>query len=100
MPPSHLGPTYFQKKGVSIQIDMSKTFIESLASELKQSLAFGFCVDIGAPRSVVGPKTLNCILTANGTYQRRILPSSDRFRFADATYDSLGTVVAPLFTLP
>lgn len=72
----------------------------SLSSEVKQSRPIEFYVDSGAPRFVVGRKTLNRMFTANGAHQRRIMPSRNRFQFADAIYDSLGIIFVPLLTPP
>lgn len=70
--------------------------IRTLSKEVNVRRPLGFCCDIGAPRSVVGKKELNRILNAIGLHRRRILPSRNRFRFADAVYESLGRISIPL----
>jgi len=57
----------------------------------------GFCIDTGAPTSVVGLTEVRRI--ANSARKRlKLRSSSKRFRFADATFDSLGRVFLPLAT--
>lgn len=56
----------------------------------------GFCVDIGAPRSVVGLKELHRIFNKIGLRRPTLRRSNNRFRFADATYESLGITVIKL----
>ncbi len=58
----------------------------------------GVRVDIGAPRSVLGQKELNRILSQVGRHSIPISKSKRRYRFADAVYSSLGTVEIPLET--
>ena len=58
----------------------------------------GFVCDIGAPKSVVGRKTLNRILNENGVYKRHIRPSQNRFRFANSVFESRGKITIPLRT--
>lgn len=53
---------------------------------------FGFCVDIGAPKSVVHSKELNKSFERMGSRRPTLRISTNRFRFADANFDSLGTV--------
>lgn len=62
------------------------------------SRPIGFCVDIGAPRSVVGTHELSRLLRHLGRQRGLLKPSINSFRFADTVYESLGTVVLPLST--
>ena len=64
----------------------------------KNHRPLGFCVDIGAPRSVIGKKELNRILNALGVRKISRKRSANRFRFADTNINSLGQVVLPLDT--
>ena len=59
-----------------------------------------FCTDIGAPRSVVGVKEMNRIFGALKSRAPTLNPSRNRFRFADAVYNSLGQIKLPLLTPP
>lgn len=81
-------------------IHMFNIHAGNLASESRVRRPVGFCCDIGAPKSVVGRKELNRILNAIGMHERKIFPSRNRFRFADAVYESSGRVMLPLFTPP
>lgn len=47
------------------KIDWREKFMSKLASEIKVDRPLGFCVEIG-PRSVIGRKELNRIVTALG----------------------------------
>ena len=58
----------------------------------------GFCVDIGAPRSVVGRDQLNTFLRSPGKRQIPRISSSSSFRFGDVTVKSLGMVELELST--
>lgn len=49
---------------------------------------------------MVGRNERNRILNSLGFHSRYIRRSRDRLRFADATYDSLGTISIPLRTTP
>ena len=49
-----------------------------------------FCVDIGAPRSVIGTKTLNKILNKLSHRSMPKIPSGNSFRFGDMTVPSMG----------
>lgn len=60
----------------------------------------GFCCDIGMPKSVVGRKGLDRILTTLRRHNRYILPSQNRFSFADTVLHSLGRITVPLLTHP
>lgn len=52
----------------------------------------GFCVFIGVPKSVIGMKELNSILTAKKQFYVPRYPSNQRFRFGDKSYQSVGMV--------
>lgn len=58
----------------------------------------GFCVDTGAPSSVIGLKELRRIANVYGRRLIRLRKSLKRFRFADASFNSLGQVEIPLAT--
>jgi len=49
---------------------------------------FGFCADIGAPKSVIGRKQLSRIMTAVGVRKRKLKLSRNRFWFADTCFKS------------
>ena len=72
-----------------------------LSNEASKSAEPGFLVDIGAPRSVVGKKSLTRILALRGAKtQPERRTSNSRFRFADETFSSVGVVVLYLKNLP
>lgn len=56
-----------------------------------------FCVDIGAPKSVIGLPKLNCLYKNSIP---RLKKSMARFRFGDEVKESLGTIVLMLQTPP
>ena len=60
----------------------------------------GFCVDTGAPRSVIGLKSLKRILCKQGVRFPKLELSRNRFRFADSIFESLGKICIPLRTPP
>lgn len=74
---------------------MTDIRVAQLTTKTRTRRPLGFCVDIGASKSVSGREELNRILAANSSHRRRLLPSNSRFRFADAVYDSLGRISIP-----
>lgn len=58
----------------------------------------GFCIDTGAPTSVIGIKELRRIFGKFGRRLQGLLGSDRRFRFADAVFESLGRIDLPLAT--
>lgn len=58
----------------------------------------GFCVDTGAPTSVIGLKELRRIFNQLGRRLPILRHSPKRFQFADASFDSLGKIDLPLAT--
>lgn len=71
----------------------------SLAIKSKHPMHPAFCLDTGAPRSVIGLSEARKL--ANSVRKRlRLQTSRRRFRFADATFDSLGLLSLPLATPP
>ena len=58
----------------------------------------GLCVDTGAPASVVGLKELSRIFQTRGKGLPRLRRSTNRFRFADSCFNSLGQIDLPLAT--
>ena len=64
----------------------------------RQGRPEGFCADIGSPKGVIGREEYNRICTNNGIHARTILPSNERFSFADHSYPSLGKVKIVLKT--
>ena len=57
-----------------------------------------FCIDTGAPSSVIGLKELRRILQHQSLRATPTLKSLNRFRFADYTFQFLGQVDLPLST--
>ena len=68
--------------------------------EKRKRRPVGFCVDIGAPKSVVGYKEIKRIFARQGLRLGKLENSSSRFRFADTTFQSHGQVTIPLATSP
>ena len=60
----------------------------------------GFCVDTGAPSSVIGLKELRRLPASFGRHLLRLKKSHKQFRFADASFESLGHIKIPLGTPP
>ena len=79
-------------------VDCSSIFAADLRKEYRSSHPLGFCVDIGAPKSVAGKREINRLLATLGNHHRQIRPSSNRFRFGDETFESLGKISLPLAT--
>ena len=85
-----------EKAGAQIfSIDIHSS---QLAREAKTRIPLGFCVGIGAPKSLIGRKELNRVMTRMGKYKRKIVPSTNRFRFGDVTFESRGKVSLPMKT--
>eukprot|EP00171_Calliarthron_tuberculosum_P023610 IDg23610t1 len=84
--------------GPGFQVDCSSIFTTDLRREYRASRPVGFCVDIGAPKSVAGKKELHRILSAMKMRDYRLKPSQNKFRFGDDTFSSLGVVTLPLPT--
>ena len=84
-----------------MDVDATKIHLSRLkdAKLMKRPLP-AFCVDIGAPKSIFGRKELNRIFVSQGISLKPLLGSRNRFRFADATFKSIGRVKIPLATLP
>ncbi len=59
----------------------------------------GFCVDIGAPRSVIERKRLECILRQMKRENIPLLRSPNAFRFGGVTVNSMGLVEIALHVL-
>lgn len=58
-----------------------------------------FLVDIGAPKTVSGKNAVNKLLFYFGFYKfRKLRPSSKRFRFANESFKSLGSIMVYLDT--
>lgn len=57
-----------------------------------------FCVDSGAPRSVIGNSLLQRLQNQFNINNTNLQPSSLKFRFGDKIYDSLGTFTFSLKT--
>ena len=92
--------TYPRRKPQWSDIDATKIHVTKLAAERESDRPLGFCVDIGAPKSVIGRKELARILRAQGLPFPTLRRSYRRFRFADTTFKSLGQVSISLATPP
>ena len=66
--------------------------------KVEERMMPGFCVDIGAPKSVVGNSQLNNILQYIGQKSIPRMRSTNSFRFGDVTVHSLGMVEIALAT--
>ena len=100
MPPTHRKAKIWHKsRAQGMKVDCTEIGSTSLSKQASKGNRPAFCVDIGAPRSVVGLKEARRIYSRIG---RRLQPrpSSRRFRFADSENESLGTVMMPLETPP
>ena len=71
-----------------MRFDMSNTHFSDTVIDYYP----GFCVDIGAPRSVIGNKTLNAQLKKLDRNSISKIPSGNSFRFGDVTTPSLEMV--------
>ena len=80
-------------------MDCPKICTSSLSKRTSKGGRPGFCVDIGAPRSVVGLKEARRLYNRIGR-RLRLTPSNRTFRFADSEHESLGTIIIPLETPP
>ena len=79
-------------------IDFSNIYAADLRREYQSKRTLGFCVDIGAPKSVAGKREINRLLAALGTHHRKIRASGNSFRFGDENFESLGQISLPLPT--
>ena len=67
-------------------------FLNTHFYRIESKTALGFCVDIGAPRSVIGREQLDYIVRERN---HKIIPrshSGNRFRFDDVIVQSIGIV--------
>lgn len=88
-----------KQKGAAIKINFSCIFVSDLRKLNKSAKkAAGFCVDVGAPRSVIGLKDLHRFRSMLSMKRANLHPSENRFRFGDSVYDSLGQVTLQLDT--
>lgn len=78
--------------------DCTHILVADLKAERAVNRPVGFCVDIGAPTSVVGKKELHRLRSKSyiRNYKRR--KSHNRSRFGDVTFNSMGQVSLPLLT--
>ena len=99
-PPSHKKAKFrYKHSGNSTKVNCAEICTTSLSKQAAKGSRPGFCVDIGAPRSVVGLKEARRIYGCTGRrFQPR--PSNRKFCFADSVFESLGTVMIPLETPP
>ena len=99
-PPSH-GKAHIRHKHPenSTNVNCIEICSTSFSKQTGKGDRPGFCVDIGAPRSVIGLKEAR---RSYGRTGRRLhpRPSNRKFRFADSVFESLGTVMVPLETPP
>ena len=58
----------------------------------------GFCIDTGAPTSVIGLPELRRIFAKDKLKYLQLRKSPKKFKFADAVFQSLGRVDLPLAT--
>ena len=78
-----------EPRNSAVEVDMSDVYAASLSTEYRSNTSqrsLGFCVDIGAPQSVIGRKELTRMYNAHGIHNRHIHPSNKLFRFADAIF--------------
>ena len=78
-------------------IDLKDTHISKIGDK-NNRFNLAFCTDIRAPRSVIGVKEMNEIFSALNSQKPALNSSRNRFRFADAVFNSLGQIVLPLLT--
>jgi len=90
-----------RRKGSCRSLTRCEVIVNLAVSELSRKgrtgLRPGFCIDTGAPASVIGLKEVRRIAN-NAGKREKLRPSNKRFRFADATFDSLGKIFLPLAT--
>ena len=92
-----------EPRNSAVEVDRLDVHAASLSTEYRSKTSqtsLGFCVDIGAPRSVIGRKELTRMYNAHGIHNRHTHPSNNRSRFADAIFESLGKIHIPLKTPP
>jgi len=85
--------TYFHRRG-----ELSDFSRIHLANHPDPSQLPGFCVDLGAPRSVIGKRQLDTILRKMDRQTIPRMPSTSSFRFGDTVVKSLGMVELALKT--
>ena len=100
MHPSETGYTFPTSFVSSETNHTSMTF--SMSSEHTETPVevrpIGFCLDIGAPRSVTGQRELNRIVKTTGIMVKVKNGSTNSFRFGNVVFRSVGTVVLQLKT--
>lgn len=81
------------------KVDCTEICTTSLSKHTGKERRPGFCVYIGAPRSVVWLKEVMRMYNRIGRCLK-LIPSNRKFRFADSEFESLGTAMIPLETPP
>lgn len=81
-----------------IDINYTITPTNAVRDPFEASRPIGFCVEIGAPRSVIGKQEVSRLLHQLCRVEKKLKLSLDSFCFADTVYESLGTTVMPLGT--
>ena len=79
---------------------MTQVHVSKLTLHDGENRAFGFCVDIGAPKSVIGREELERTVRRKGLQRPKLTVSQRRFRFADTMFKSVGKVKLYLATPP
>ena len=59
---------------------------------IESKAALGFCVDVGAPRSVIGSEQLDHIIREHNHTAIPRFRSANRFRYGEVTVQSIGMV--------
>lgn len=73
-----------------IDVNCSSIFAADLQREYRTSRPLGFCVDIGAPMSVIGKSELKRLIVAVKKQKRQVRRRPSRFIFGDRAFESLG----------
>ena len=74
-----------------MDVDATRIHVTKLSNDRHHRSSFGFCTDIGAPKSVIGRKELNRIFAEQNMRPSSLSksPFKNPFRFAGNTFESL-----------
>ena len=82
----------------NLDVNMMHISIRNVGRPGRQNFPPCFCIDTGAPNSVIGLQAALLLFNGLGRKVKPFKPSQKRFRFPDSTFDSLGSIELPLAT--
>lgn len=86
-------PQRSEEEALCHQAHTDANITHTAEDPFKPDGTIGFCVDIGAPRSVVSGVELTRLLNHLGRSRKKFKPPDNTFLFGDEVFESLGTIV-------